>query len=187
MTPSRTVAICGQRSGLTIVAMMLPPNAGRIWYRRSSYLLSEPGLGVLADVEVGAVGRQARPDRAGHAGREVAADGRRAEDDDLRPVLFDQGRDDLGERVRLVVRQARVLAGQDAVGPVTDEALGVVLDLRAQEDRRQADLQAVGQLPALRQEFQADVVELAVVLLGHDPHVAFEVLFDHRSLFSSLV
>ena len=30
MTPSRTVAICGRWSGLTIVAMMLPPNAGRI-------------------------------------------------------------------------------------------------------------------------------------------------------------
>ena len=33
MTPSRTVAICGRCSGLTMVAMMLPPNAGRIWYR----------------------------------------------------------------------------------------------------------------------------------------------------------
>ena len=31
MTPSRTVAICGLCSGLTMVAMMLPPNAGRIW------------------------------------------------------------------------------------------------------------------------------------------------------------
>ena len=31
MTPSRTVAICGRCSGLTMVAMMLPPNAGRIW------------------------------------------------------------------------------------------------------------------------------------------------------------
>ena len=31
MTPSRTVAICGRVSGLTMVAMMLPPKAGRIW------------------------------------------------------------------------------------------------------------------------------------------------------------
>ena len=31
MTPSRTVAIWGRLSGLTIVAMMLPPKAGRIW------------------------------------------------------------------------------------------------------------------------------------------------------------
>ena len=31
MTPSRTVAICGRCSGLMMVAMMLPPNAGRIW------------------------------------------------------------------------------------------------------------------------------------------------------------
>ena len=31
MTPSRTVAICGRLSGLTIVAMTLPPKAGRIW------------------------------------------------------------------------------------------------------------------------------------------------------------
>ncbi len=31
MTPSRTVAICGTCSGLTMVAMMLPPKAGRIW------------------------------------------------------------------------------------------------------------------------------------------------------------
>ena len=30
MTPSRTVAICGHWSKLTIVAMMLPPKAGRI-------------------------------------------------------------------------------------------------------------------------------------------------------------
>ena len=30
MTPSRTVAICGQRRGLTMVAIMLPPKAGRI-------------------------------------------------------------------------------------------------------------------------------------------------------------
>ena len=36
MTPSRTVAICGLCSGLTMVAMMLPPNAGRIWKRRSA-------------------------------------------------------------------------------------------------------------------------------------------------------
>ena len=30
ITPSRTVAICGRQSGLTIVATMLPPKAGRI-------------------------------------------------------------------------------------------------------------------------------------------------------------
>ena len=30
-TPSRTVAIWGRCSGLTMVAMMLPPKAGRIW------------------------------------------------------------------------------------------------------------------------------------------------------------
>ena len=31
MTPSRTVAICGRVFGLTIVAIRLPPKAGRIW------------------------------------------------------------------------------------------------------------------------------------------------------------
>ena len=38
MTPSRTVAICGRVFGLTIVATRFPPNAGRIWRRRSSYV-----------------------------------------------------------------------------------------------------------------------------------------------------
>ena len=33
MTPSRTVAICGRTSGQMIVAMMLPPKAGRICIR----------------------------------------------------------------------------------------------------------------------------------------------------------
>ena len=31
ITPSRTLAICGRVLGLTMVAMMLPPKAGRIW------------------------------------------------------------------------------------------------------------------------------------------------------------
>jgi hypothetical protein len=33
ITPSRTVAMLGRLSGDTIVAMMLPPKAGRIWRR----------------------------------------------------------------------------------------------------------------------------------------------------------
>ena len=34
ITPSRTVAICGPSQELTMVAMMLPPNAGRICISR---------------------------------------------------------------------------------------------------------------------------------------------------------
>ncbi len=34
MTLCRTVAICGRWFGQTIVAMMLPPKAGRVWSRR---------------------------------------------------------------------------------------------------------------------------------------------------------
>ena len=33
MTLCRTVAICGRWFGVTIVAMMLPPKAGRVWWR----------------------------------------------------------------------------------------------------------------------------------------------------------
>ena len=46
MTPGRTVAICGRKSGMAMVAMVLPPNAGRVM---SSCLcrVSLPGMGVM--------------------------------------------------------------------------------------------------------------------------------------------
>ena len=46
ITPGRTVAICGRKSGQAMVAMVLPPNAGRVisnWL----CLVSLPGTGLI--------------------------------------------------------------------------------------------------------------------------------------------
>ena len=121
MTPSRTVAIWGRVFGLTIVAIRLPPKAGRIWksrFRIGPVVALEV---VVADLQVGAVGGQAAAQGAGDARREVAAVGRAADQEDLRPAPARLR--DRHARVRegAVVGQLRVVGQQDAVGAVPDD------------------------------------------------------------------
>jgi hypothetical protein len=83
MTPSRTVAICGRVCGLTIVAMRLPPKAGRIWKSRVLVGLVFLLDVVVADLQIGAVRRQAAAQGAGDSRGEVATVGRAADEEDL--------------------------------------------------------------------------------------------------------
>ncbi len=130
MTCGRTVAICGRNLSHMMVAMMLPPKAGRVCIR----------LRLVVDVEAGAVGGQAGLDHGGHRPGQVAADAGGAHQDDLRLVPVDQVADGPGVGLGAVVAVDRRI---EKVGPVgaAGEGFGAeVLDLVADDHGAEFDL-----------------------------------------------
>ena len=136
-------------------------------------------VGDVADVQVGAVGRQAGPQRRGHARRQVAAHRRGADDHDLRPVLLDQRGEHLGVGQGLVVGQPRMVGQIDGVDALGDQSLGQRADAGARQHGAGLHAQPIGQFAGLAAEFQRHVVQRAVFLFGEHPDFALAVRFDH--------
>ena len=143
------------------------------------------GVGHVADVQIGAVGRQAGPQRRGDAGGQIAAHRRGADDDDLRPVLLDQRRQHPGVRQRLIVGQPRMLGQVDAVDAVGDKPLGQRARRRRPAiPRRRATPSRSARSRALPQSSKRHVAERTVFLFGEDPDFALAVWFCHSYSWS---
>ena len=136
-------------------------------------------IGDVADFQVGAVGRQAGAERRGHPRRQVAADGRRADDANLRPVLLDQRRQHLGIGQRLIVGKPRMVDHVDVVDALGDQPLGQRADARPRQHGAGLDAQPVGQFAGTAAKLQRHVVQRAIFLFGEHPDFALAIRFGH--------
>jgi hypothetical protein len=140
MTFGRTVAICGRVNSHRIVAMTLPPKAGRVC---SSSLLS----GLI----VSSVQSAVRPALMRAATRDARS--RPMLDAPISTIsglcwLIRPGQH-VREGLRAVALERRVLDQVDAVGAVACRALGEVLDLVADEHHGDVGAELLGELAAL--------------------------------------
>ena len=129
------------------------------------------GIGVVADHELRAVGRQTAVQRRRHARREITAHGRRTEQGDLRLLLPDQAAQHRRMGQRAERREDLVVGHPDRVGAVFGQLLLDAGDAVPQHYGFELDAQLVGQLPALGQQFQAHVGDRAVFELDIDKYV----------------
>ena len=136
-------------------------------------------IGDVADVQIGAVGRQAGAQRRGHARRQIAADGRRADDANLRPVLLDQRRQHLGIGQRLIMGQPRMIGQVDVVDALRDQSLGQRANAGARQHGARLHAQPVGQFAGLAAKLQRHVVQRAVFLFREYPDFALAIRFGH--------
>ena len=129
------------------------------------------GIGVVADDELRAVGRQTAVQRRRHARREVAAHGRGTEERDLRLLLPDQPAHHGRMRQRAERREDRVVGHPHGVGAVLRQLLFDAGDIVPQQHGFEFDTQFIGQLAAFGQQFQAHVGDRAVLELDIDEYI----------------
>ena len=138
---------------------------------------------VITDFEVRAVCRKPGPHLRSHARGEIAADGGRSVEHDLRFVSGDQLAHDPGIRARAVVLEAGIFHHVDLVGPESDQTIGEFAHVLAGQHGPHRHLQPIRQFPSLATELQRHVVEARVLLLREDPDFALSVKFDHAKAF----
>ena len=145
-------------------------------------LLARLGVLVVADLQLRAVGRQAAVQRRRYAGCEVAAHGRSAEECDLGFLLFDQpaqhGR--MGQRAER--GEEFVIGGPHRVGAVFGQLGGDTRQFVTQHDGFEFHPEAVGQLAALGQQFEAHIGDLAALHLD-----VYEYIVHLRSVLTERV
>ena len=176
ITPGRTVAICGRWSGQRIVAMMLPPNAGRV-------IMQVLGLGV--DLQPGAVGGQAGVHARGDARGHVAADRGRAVEDDGGLFRLDDLVHRLDVRLGHIGLKRGIVHDNHAVGAVARELFGKVGHLMAQQDRGHLVAEVGGELLALADQLIGNAGDLVVDLLREDKYAFIIMKQPFRSPLSS--
>ncbi len=140
------------------------------------------GLGDVADLQIGAIGRHPGPHRRGHPRGQVPTQRRRPVHHNLRPVLLDQPAQHPSVRSGLVVGQVLVFDEVNVIGTMGNQSLRQPADPKPGQYDPHADPQLISQLAGLPAQLQRDVVQGAVFLLGKDPDLALTIYLDHRSL-----
>ena len=133
-------------------------------------LLVLPG-DVIANLQVGAIGSQPSPHRAGHPRRQVTAHGSGTIKEDVRLTLLDQSCHHLGVWQGAVVLQLGMVSPQHHVSTVMDGHLCQRLNLMTTQHAVHPAAQYVRQLLCLGQQFQADVGNLPIGLLDKNPNI----------------
>ena len=142
-------------------------------------------IGVVVDLKIRAVGREAAAELGGDRRTEVTAHVRRTEDHDLRLDLLDR----LDERLTIGLAtedlELLVLDEVHLVGASLEELRGERLDAIADKDRRERHAELVGELTALAEEFARNVAQFALFLFGEDPDFALATISCHINLLLS--
>ena len=130
---------------------------------------------VVADLQVGAVGRKPAPERRGDGRREVTPHVRRAEDHDLRIDLLYE----LDHRVAVglvaVDLQRGIVDHMHDIRARLEERLRKRLYARAHQDRSDLDSELRREFARLAEKFERNVGELALLLLRKYPDFALYV------------
>ena len=129
---------------------------------------------VVIHPQFGAVGGEAGQKRRGDRAGEIAAERRRAEQQDFRLVRVDQLGQALGIGLVAIVLKDRVLDRVDDVGAIGEGFLGRVADVfarRAHDHAAQFDAELIGQLAAFAEQFEGDGMDDAALHLDKHPHV----------------
>ena len=137
------------------------------------------GIGVLADLEVGAVGGETGAEFGGDARGEVAAEGGGAVEDDLGAVLADQFAGGVGVGEGAEMLETAVVDVVDVVDTARDEQVGEFADVAAEEDGADLDAEGVGEFAGLAAELESGVGEAFIFLFSKEPDFALGVRINH--------
>ena len=124
---------------------------------------------VVADLQIGAIRREAAAQGAGDSRGEVATVRRAADQEDLRLALSGFLDRDAGVRQGSVQGQLFVVGEQHAVGAVRDDLLRKRVHLVAAQQAHDFESKLVAQLAGLAGQLEADVGDHAVGVFDEYP------------------